>query len=102
VGAVDDEGDPVGAENQSAEIAMILKVLETRIKNIEEAVARQVAQGAVAFDDLRSTLRPARKSTSATTMVTHRWCRFRGWRPIDLVRQQLSGRYHRCHPRGAG
>src|SRR5882672_2828666 len=37
-GAMDDEGDPIGVENQSAEIAMILKVLETRIKDIEEAV----------------------------------------------------------------
>jgi len=51
-GPTDDEGDPIGIENQSAEIAMILKVLETRIKDIEEAVARQVLQGAVAFDDL--------------------------------------------------
>jgi hypothetical protein len=51
-GEVDSDGDPIDPSSQSPEIASILKVLETRIKDIELAVARQIAKGEVAFDDL--------------------------------------------------
>jgi len=50
-GGYDHDGDPVD-ENKAPQIEVILKLLETRLKEIESAVARQVANGQISFDDL--------------------------------------------------
>lgn len=48
--AFDENGDPIS--EKSPEIASILKLLESKIKDIEDAVERQVAKGEITFDDL--------------------------------------------------